>query len=208
MELQICAEAEDIQAVDCPIADLTKETLGISNYMGKVLNHSKMSMPSRTSSTQDDIDTHRASPEESRVNWRRDQIRAKIKVASQLDFSCCTKHLPQVIWCGYLRKGAATPWKQPTERWTEVRSEPAPQASAISRTVVMQYRSSGQTTKRLTVSDPRREAARDISGKAYLSVAVEGRRGRVLLSLAWGHDADALVRRIAAELRPAFSFLP
>ena len=154
------------------------------------------------------IDTRRISPEETRVNWRRDQICTQMKVALLANSSCCTKHLPQVIWCGYLRKGAATPWKQPTERWTEVRSEPAPQVSAISRTVVMQYRSSAQTTKRLTVSDPRREAARDIAGKAYLSVAVEGRRGRVLLSLKSGHDADTLVRCILAELRPAFSFLP
>ena len=62
--------------------------------------------------------------------------------------------------------------------------------------------------KRLIVSQPRREAAHDITGKAYISVAAEGRRGRVMLSLAQDHEADALVRRIGAALRPACSFLP
>ena len=206
--------AEDIQAVDCQIQGFaadTKTTLGIIKYLSKVLNHisqSKNAMISPSLLKQRDIHTRRVSPEETRIKWRRDQIRTQMKLGLEANSSWCNKHLPQVIWCGYLRKGAATPWKQPTERWTEVRSEPAPQASAISRIVVMQYRSSGQTTKRLTVSDPRREAARDIAGKAYLSVAVEGRRGRVLLSLKSGHDADTLVRCILAELRPAFSFLP
>ena len=149
----------------------------------------------------------RLSPEDIKIKWRRDQICSQIKQASVVNSSWRIGQ-PQVIWCGYIRKGKPMPWRQPQERWFEVRKEPTLQGSAAAHIVVMQYQSaSTQTVKRLVVSDPRREAARDIISKAYISVAVEGRKGRVMLSLAWDHEADALVFRIAAALRPALSFL-
>ena len=89
-----------------------------------------------------------------------------------------------------------------------MRKEPAPQGSGAQTILVLQYQSGSSGVKRLIVSQPRREAAHDITGKAYISVAAEGRRGRVMLSLAQDHEADALVRRIGAALRPACSFLP
>ena len=148
-----------------------------------------------------------ASPEQIKIKWRRDQIASQIKLASVVN-SSWRKTQPQVIWCGYLRKGLPTPWRQPQERWFEVRKEPAPQGSGAQTILVLQYQSGSSGVKRLIVSQPRREAAHDITGKAYISVAAEGRRGRVMLSLAQDHEADALVRRIGAALRPACSFLP
>ena len=175
-------------------------------YLHKILKQTENLRKGQTSRDCDvQCDT---SPEQIRIKWRRAQISSQLKLASVVD-SSWRKAQPQVIWCGHLRKGLPTPWKQPQERWFEARKEPTRQGWGTRHIVVMQYqRGSSAAAKRLIVTDPRREAARDIIGKAYISVAVEGRRGRLMLSLVWDHEADALVRRIAAALWPACSFLP
>ena len=203
---------EIIQYLDCMTQTSTTSLSGkreIIKYLYSLFHvalretKSKKLALSKHSQTQG----RRLSPEDIKIKWRRDQISSQIKQASVVNSSWRTCQ-PQVIWCGHIRKGQPMPWRQPQEQWFEVRKEPAPHGSAAAHIVVMQYKSaSTQIVKRLVVSDPRREEARDIIGKAYISVVVEGRKGRVMLSLAWDHEADTLVFRIAAALRPALSFL-
>ena len=134
---------------------------------------------------------------EVKLKWRRELIFSQQDLASELSSSWQQNQI-QVLWCGFLLKGGAAPWRQPQMRWFEVRKEP-------NASIVMQYQPRGddacaRPAKRMAISDMRRHAERDDISGAYLSVAVAGRRGRVQLSAAWAHDADELVSRVVETL--------
>ena len=213
--LQACAAQDSAEVVECFDCITQISTPGLSSkretikYLCNLFRLSEwIANPKKTASSKLCVIQGRSlSPEDTKIKWRRDQIRNQIQQASVVNSSWRNNQL-RVIWCGHMRKWGAA-FLKPQERWFEVRQEPAPQGSAMSHIVVMQYQSASalQTVKRLVVSDPRREAARDIMGKAYISVAVEGRRGRLMLSLAWDHEADVLVWRMASALRAALRSL-
>ena len=141
-----------------------------------------------------------------KIKWRREQISYQQNLTSA-PRSSWQKNQIQVLWCGFLQKGSAAPWRQPQMRWFEVRKEPNAPGSA-SPSIVMQYQPRGDDAcalpaKRLTISNVRRHPELDDISGAFLSVEVEGRRGRLQLSAAWERDADALVARISGVLRGA-----
>ena len=106
-----------------------------------------------------------ASPEQIKIKWRRDQIASQIKLASVVN-SSWRKTQPQVIWCGYLRKGLPTPWRQPQERWFEVRKVPAPQGSRAQTNLALQYQTDPVVSS--GSSFPNRGAKRRMTSRARL----------------------------------------
>ena len=149
--------------------------------------------PNRTSSVRD-----------VKLKWRREQISSHQDMEVEMSSSWQRNHT-QVLWCGFLQKASAAPWRQPQMRWFEVRKEPSVPGSSASP-IVMQYQRRDDDdcalpAKRLAISDVRRHAERDNMSGAFLSVAVAGRIGRLQLSAAWERDADELVARITEALR-------
>ena len=138
-----------------------------------------------------------------KLKWRREQISSHQDIEVDMTSSWQQNHT-QVLWCGFLQKASAAPWRQPQTRWFEVRKEPSVPGSSAPP-IVMQYQRRDDDdcalpAKRLAISDVRRHAERDNMSGAFLSVAVAGRIGRLQLSAAWERDADELVARITEAL--------
>ena len=138
-----------------------------------------------------------------KLKWRREQISSHQDMELEMSSSWQQNHT-QVLWCGFLQKASAAPWRQPQTRWFEVRKEPSVPGSSAPP-IVMQYQRRDDDdcalpAKRLAISDVRRHAERDNMSGAFLSVAVAGRIGRLQLSAAWERDADELVARITEAL--------
>ena len=138
-----------------------------------------------------------------KLKWRREQISSHQDMELEMSSSWQQNHT-QVLWCGFLQKASAAPWRQPQTRWFEVRKEPSVPGSSAPP-IVMQYQRRDDDdcalpAKRLVISDVRRHAERDNMSGAFLSVTVAGRIGRLQLSAAWERDADELVARITEAL--------
>ena len=138
-----------------------------------------------------------------KLKWRREQISSHQDMEVEMTSSWQQNHT-QVLWCGFLQKASAAPWRQPQTRWFEVRKEPSVPGSSAPP-IVMQYQRRDDDdcalpAKRLAISDVRRHAERDNMSGAFLSVTVAGRIGRLQLSAAWERDADELVARITEAL--------
>ena len=110
------------------------------------------------------------------------------------------------LWSGWLQKrgsGLVGLWQA---RWFELRQEPISEDGSRRHCAVLQYigrgSSGGEETKRLELTDARRDCGHDGAGRTCLSLGVVGRRGRVLLGSASGHEAESLLSCIALILPP------
>ena len=99
-----------------------------------------------------------------KLKWRREQISSHQDMEVEMTSSWQQNHT-QVLWCGFLQKASAAPWRQPQTRWFEVRKEPSVPGSSAPP-IVMQYQRRDDDdcalpAKRLAISDVRRHAGRD-----------------------------------------------
>ena len=97
-----------------------------------------------------------------KLKWRREQISSHQDMEVEMTSSWQQNHT-QVLWCGFLQKASAAPWRQPQTRWFEVRKEPSVPGSSAPP-IVMQRRDDDDCAlpaKRLAISDVRRHAGRE-----------------------------------------------
>ena len=139
---------------------------------------------------------------EIKCKWRQQQISIQSKFSKPIDSSWRTRQIP-CLWCGWLLKRASNIVGRWQERWFELHREAAADRPSA-HYAVLQYigrgRDGGEVAKRLKLVNARRE--HDWEERACVSVAVAGRRGRVLLAAPSDLAAADLLTQIAAIMRP------
>ena len=139
---------------------------------------------------------------EIKCKWRQQQISIQSKFSKPIDSSWRTRQIT-CLWCGWLLKRASNIVGRWQDRWFELHRE-ATADRAPAHCAVLQYigrgRDGGEVSKRLKLVDARRE--HDWEERACVSVAVVGRRGRVMLAAPSDLAAADLLSQIAAILRP------
>ncbi len=142
------------------------------------------------------------SPIEIKCKWRQRQISIQSKYSKPIDSSWRTRQIT-CLWCGWLLKRASNIVGRWQERWFELHREAAADR-ASAHSAVLHYISHGregaEAVKRLKLVNARRE--HDWGERACVSVAIAGRRGRVLLAAPSDLAAADLLAQIAAILRP------
>jgi hypothetical protein len=142
------------------------------------------------------------SPLEIKCKWRQQQISTQSKYSNPIDSSWRTRQIT-CLWCGWLLKRASNIVGRWQERWFELHREAAtdraPALCPILR-YISNSRDGGEVAKHLKLVNARRE--HDWEERACVSVAIAGRRGRVLLAAPSDLAAADLLAQIAAILRP------
>lgn len=145
-------------------------------------------------------------PAEVKRRWRKEQVINQQKLRPHINSSWRRNQL-ECLWCGWIKKRSRGITAQWNLRWFELRQEPIGGASSSVYHAILQYESAAsekakQAPKRLKIIDARPESVRSWDGWSCFSVAVVGRRDRILLAMKLGVEVDVLLSRIRSILAP------